>query len=481
MNLIILDIILLILFLGIAGFFLYKKRKNLKQEGWLLLYRTKWGMKLIERTGKKYKKTLRVLSYVSVILGFILMIAMMILIIQTVYVYITQPQIAETIKAPPLMPLIPYFPQLFGLDSMFPPFYFVYFIIAILIVATCHEFFHGIFAALYGVRIKSTGFAFLKYFPAFFGAFVEQDDKQMNKKKKFEQMSILSAGVFANVLVFLMFGIIFLLFFKIAFVPAGVVYNTFSYEPINLSQIEKINGISLEDHSFYGILGKMDDTGFNNISIENKKYIISKQDFATQNSSFETYEKIILYNDAPAIRANFSRIIYAINGVRVNSRTELASELEKYKPGEEVEVTILGSENKRINQIIILGENPTNSSKAWLGIGFFESSSTGIKGKIISIFSLVKKPGTYYEPAFDGQTVVFFYDLLWWIIIINLLVALFNMLPLGFLDGGRFFYLGILSITKSEKFAQKSFKGITYFLLLLILALMVRWVIAFFF
>ncbi|VVB79715.1 Peptidase family M50 [uncultured archaeon] len=481
MNLIIVDLIFLVLFLGFAGFFLYKKRKNLKQEGWLLLYRTSWGMKLIERTGKKYKKTLKVLSYISIILGFILMVAMLILIVQTVYIYMTQPQIAETLKAPPVMPLIPYFPQLFGLESMFPPFYFIYFIVAILIVATCHEFFHGIFAARYGVKIKSTGFAFLKYFPAFFGAFVEQNDKQMTKKKKFEQMSILSAGVFANILVFLIVGILFLLFFKMAFAPAGVMYNTFSYEPMNLSQIEKINGIDVQNHSFYGILGKMDDKGFNSILAENKTYIISKNDFAAQNESFKTYGGIILYDDAPAIRANFSRIIYAIDGVRVNSRAELAQELDKYRPGEEIEVTSLGSEGKRINQVVTLGENSKNSSKAWLGIGFFESNSSGIRGAIVGVFSLVKTPGTYYEPAFDGQTVVFFYDLLWWVLLINLAVALFNMLPLGFLDGGRFFYLGVLGITKSEKVAEKSFKYITYFLLLLLLALMVKWVIAFFF
>ena len=76
----------------------------------------------------------------------------------------------------------------------------IYFVLAILIVATVHEFSHGIFARRWGVRIKSTGFAFLKYFPAILGAFVEQDDKDMNEKTKFQQMSILSAGTFANVI-----------------------------------------------------------------------------------------------------------------------------------------------------------------------------------------------------------------------------------------------------------------------------------------
>lgn len=481
MSLIIVDLIFLVLFLGIAGFFLYKKRKNLKAEGWFLLYRTKWGMKLIEKTGKKYQKTLKIISYVSIVLGIILMIVMLAMLIQTVYLYLTQAQIAETIKAPPVMPLLPYFPQLFGLDSIFPPFYFVYFIIAILIVATSHEFFHGIFASRYGVKIKSTGFAFLKYFPAFFGAFVEQDDKQMNKKGKFEQMSIISAGVFANVLMVLIFGIIFIIFFKLSFAPAGVIYNTFSYEPVNLSSIDSINGVNVSETSFYGLLGKMDSSGFNNISSGGKNYIIYRSDFESQNVSYEKYGRVILYNDAPAIKANLSRVIYAINGVKIENRDGLAEELEKYKPGEEIEITSLGDENKRVSQNIILGENPTDPSKPWLGVGFFNSNSGGVKGKIVALFGVLKTPGTYYEPAFDGQIVIFFYDLLWWILLINLAVALFNMLPLGFLDGGRFFYLGVLGITKSKNVAEKSFKYITYFLFLLIIALMVKWVIAFFF
>ena len=43
--------------------------------------------------------------------------------------------------------------------------------------------------------------------------------------------------------------------------------------------------------------------------------------------------------------------------------------------------------------------------------------------------------------------------------IINLLVALFNMLPLGFLDGGRFFYLTFLGLTGSEKVAKGYIDG----------------------
>jgi membrane-associated protease RseP (regulator of RpoE activity) len=59
-------------------------------------------------------------------------------------------------------------------------------------------------------------------------------------------------------------------------------------------------------------------------------------------------------------------------------------------------------------------------------------------------------------------------------------VALINMLPMGIFDGGRFFYLTILSIFKDKKKAEKAFKGVTYFFLFLLLVMMVFWAIGMF-
>ena len=325
MNFVLLDIALLIIFLVVSGFFLYRNRANLKKEGWFLLYKTSWGVKLIDRIGKKYQRTLKIASYISIILGVILVVLVFIMMIQTVYLYLTT-AVAETIRAPPIMPLIPYFPQIFNIQSIFPPFYFIYFIIAILIVATTHEFFHGIFAARYKVKIKSTGFAFLKYFPAFFGAFVEQDDNQMKKKTKFEQMSILSAGVFANVLMVLIFGIIFILFFKVAFVASGVSFDSYAYNFVDLTNITEVNGINVTNFSIAGIGLLMNEKGFNQIK-SNGDYLLSKSDFEKQNLTIAQYNKVLIYYDSPAIKQNLSGLIYSINGIKINSREKLSEEL----------------------------------------------------------------------------------------------------------------------------------------------------------
>jgi len=73
MNFIKYDIILLILFVLFVSLFLYRNRKNLKRDGLLFLYKTKWGIKLIDKTAKKFPKTLKNLSYVSIGVGYLLM------------------------------------------------------------------------------------------------------------------------------------------------------------------------------------------------------------------------------------------------------------------------------------------------------------------------------------------------------------------------------------------------------------------------
>ena len=159
MSLIIYDIAFLVLFVVFVSIFLYRNKKNLQRQGLLYLYRAEWGIKLINKVGKKYKKTLDFLSYVSIGVGYLLMIGMLYLVGKIIYIYVAFPNIVRAIKIPPITPLIPYLPQIFKLDFL-PPLYFTYWIVIIAIIAITHEFAHGIFAALNKVRIKKTGFGF---------------------------------------------------------------------------------------------------------------------------------------------------------------------------------------------------------------------------------------------------------------------------------------------------------------------------------
>jgi len=53
MNFIWYDLGLLALFIISVSLFLYSRRKNIQKEGLLLLYKTPWGIKFINKIGKK--------------------------------------------------------------------------------------------------------------------------------------------------------------------------------------------------------------------------------------------------------------------------------------------------------------------------------------------------------------------------------------------------------------------------------------------
>jgi len=119
-NFIVYDLVLLAIFAVFVSVFLRRNRANLKREGLLYLYKASWGIKLINYVGNKYKRSLGFLSYISIIMGYILMIVMLYLLGKIVWIYAFVPEIVRAIKVPPIIPLVPYLPQAFKLDFL-PP------------------------------------------------------------------------------------------------------------------------------------------------------------------------------------------------------------------------------------------------------------------------------------------------------------------------------------------------------------------------
>lgn len=452
------DISFLILFVISSSIFLIKNRKKIKRDGIMWLYPTKWGVRLIEKIGEKHRKTLKFLSYVSVSVGYALMAIMIYLFVKIVYIYAFHSNQLLTTKVPPVMPIIPYFTQIFGLNSLFPPFYFSYWIIIIAIIAITHEFFHGIFAAASKLKTESTGFGF---FPSFLPiiplAFVNLNEKKMEKANNFSQRAILSAGTFANILTTVIALLLMWGFFTTAFAPAGVVYNDYAYNVVGLNTIT-VNGIPIN---------KLNST--QNLSIDS---------IVSGNTTYYALKAIVsnqaaLYYNSPAIRNNLTGAIMEINGERINSLNKLSSTLSKYSPNQKINLTTFnGKETK--TRTLTLGSSPENASKAWIGIAFANTEPKGTINKFLYFFSSYKEKNIYYSPNFNGAN--FIYNFLWWLMIISVSVALVNMLPMGVFDGGRFFYLTVLKFTKSKKIAEKSFKWATNILLFLLLLMMVFWV-----
>ena len=450
------DLTFLVLFSAFIAWFLYRRRKSgsLKREGLMYLYRTKFGMNAIDYIGKKFSRGLHLLKYLVVAIGVFLMGIMVWILGQAVYNYMKFPQITKIIKAPPIAPVIPYFPKLFGLQSFFPPFYFTYFIVALAIVAIVHEFSHGIFMKLFKIRIKSTGLVFLG---PILGAFVEEDRRNFEKKTNLEQMSVLGAGVFANTLFALIFYGLLVGFFFVSFSPAGYVFSDYAMSQIPVGQISGFGNASFEGSNLTTV-SVGDDIYF----LDDKLSVQLERQQAS----------LIAYDDAAAIRAGLRGVITRMNGVDIGSQEDLIDFLAEQSPGGEV--NIITSEGEFD---LILGEHPLDSSRAYLGVGSPLEGGRGFVGGIFAGFMSFKKASTHYEPTWDGDFVMFIYDLLWWIMVLNILVAIFNMLPIGILDGGRFFYLAALSITRSDGVAKSLSKIMKYLILFGFLALMFFWFI----
>ena len=241
-----------------------------------------------------------------------------------------------------------------------------------------------------------------------------------------------------------------------------------------ISGISSVNGVSVYNASYDKIVELVDKEGLNEIDVGNQNYLITKSALENQKNNDG---RILVYNSAPAIKENLSSIILEINGVKTDSTEKLVMELGKYSPGEEV-IIKTKTEEGFDERVVTLEEHPERPGTSWLGIGFINQKRSGIIGNIVEKVSSFKKPGIYYEPKFDGIS-IFVYNLLWWIILISISVALMNMLPVGIFDGGRFFYLTIFAITKNEKIAKRAFAFSTYFFLFILLLLMFFWGISF--
>jgi len=465
------DITFFLIFTAIVVTFLYVKRKNLKRDGVMYLYRTSVGLKIINYLGKKYKRTLTFLSYVSVTLGYILMISMIWLLYQTTKLFF-QPEFVQAVKIPPLMPLIPYISDIFQVTWL-PPFYFTYWIIVLGIIAITHEGAHGIFARFYNVKIKSTGFGFLGPFMAFF---VEQDDKQMQKRKIFPQLTILSAGVFANIITALLFFVIMIGFFQASYSPAGVVFTdyTFSVFPAPIMQNATITSEII----------KIDGLNLTRIEIENKSYFASAEIISLKTKNSTNATLIGLYQDQPAIRNAMRGAIIKVNDLKITNRSDFENILSSMKPGENITIVTnfkQGSNKTLMTYEFALGEDYDNESKPVIGTASLMLKSTTLKGFFYKAINFFKDPAINYEPKYNEELTIFIYNLLWWIVLISISVGLSNMLPAFVFDGGRFWYLTVLGITGHKKLAERVFKVFTFLLLAVFALLMALWAVGMFF
>ena len=330
----------------------------------------------MNKLSSKIPRILHYISYLSITIGFIGMIITFLFLIKGVWNMIFIPN-----AIPVLAPVLP------GVSIPgVPTLSFWHWIIAILITAVVHEFFHGVYASLAKVKIKSSGFAFLGPILA---AFVEPDEKQLAKKSTHKQLSVLSAGPFSNIVLAFVFFLI----------------GIFIIAPVTSSILE-LNGIQIVD--------------------------INK-DLPIAQTSLKSGDQIL-----------------AIDNETVINQTHFSSIIKSHKPGD---ILNIQTQDKIIP--VELSSNPENKSLPIMGVTI-SYAKADIKPSIKKIF---------------GNTPLALFwilKLVFWVYAINLGVGLFNLLPLGPVDGGRMFYSASLFIFKKQEKAKKAYQYATLICLLLI-------------
>lgn len=372
------DLLFLVLFYIFLLIIFKIFRKKFEVQGKVfVLYKTNLGIKLMDKLAKKFPKTLNVFGYISVITGFIGMTAAFIFILYETLKYIFVPNTEAALA--PLLPGV-------TINSSLPVLSFWHWILAILVVATVHEFSHGVYARLRKIKIKSSGFAFLGPILA---AFVEPDEKQLKKKPVKDQLFVFSAGPFSNII---LAGVV-LLILAFIFVPIG-------------NGITQVKGI---------IIGDINET----LPINNSGLVSGE-------------------------------VIQEVNGIKMDDVNNLAKLLDKKSPGDIVDVKANDTFYK-----VKLSANPKNNTRAILGIAF-----SNYKIELKDQF----KPFSWLYKVYQWLGLLFF-----WIFNISLGVGLFNLLPLGPVDGGRMFHAVMFKLTKNEKKALRILNYISLLILLMVL------------
>ena len=145
--------------------------------------------------------------------------------------------------------------------------------------------------------------------------------------------------------------------------------------------------------------------------------------------------------------------IIEINNVEISDVDSFVSFMQMVKEGDELSI------NTDKGQYNLIAEKNPNGDNGYLGV-----SVTSARREY--------NPGMWYWP----QIVFWFSTLIGWIIIANVGVGLFNLLPLGPVDGGRMFFLAAMALFKNDEVkAKKLWIFVSIFCLLLIAISILPW------
>ena len=211
-----------IVFVLVLALILYLGRKRMEVQKilhpvlYMVIYRTQIGIKMMDRIAKRFPGFLRYAGYTGIFIGFIGMGMICYSLVENLVKVLLIPATPSAVAL-----VLPFKVK----GAFYVPFF--YWIISVFLLVIVHEFSHGVISRLYGFRIKSSSLAFLVIIvPIIPAAFVEPDEKKMERSPRLHQLSVFAAGSFSNIV--------------FAFIALGLMF--FAVNPV-LGSITENNGV----------------------------------------------------------------------------------------------------------------------------------------------------------------------------------------------------------------------------------------------
>ena len=354
-----------------------------------LMIKTKKGLAALDRWGR-FKRFWTRAADVGIALAAIAMAAIVILllvdaVISTRISPSMAPPVTEALGLPGINPIIP----------------IGYGILALVVGVVLHELAHGVVARSQGIGVKSIGILWC-VIPV--GAFVEQDDVEMQAASRRSRDRVAAAGVLANFVLTVVF------FVALSLLVSG-------------SVAPNANGVGVA-------------------------YV--EPNTPAANASLAAGD-----------------IITSINGTSTATDAAFESALTTTVPGENVTVVYFSASSSSVVTVrVTLAPSPTVQGRGFLGVAVTFLTPSELKGTLVWPLGSSSGPATgaldwlvlplaTLEPV-GGSTAAYFHvtgpasalgsssfwilaNILYWLAWLNLLLGLSNALPLVPLDGGLLF------------------------------------------
>ncbi len=476
-----------------------KNNPNISFFGPALMLKTAKGKAFIERVGKS--RFWEAYGYLGIFLSFLIMILVFVLLLWQAVLVMSipasrAPSPVEALGIPGINPIIPIW----------------YGILGLVVAIVFHEFAHGFLVAFHKLKIIALG---ILLFIVPIGAFVEPDEEELANAERIKRMHVYAAGPTTNIVLAIVFLLLFSGFFSMATPAHSGVYVAQMYATEN-SKVLQVGDII---------------TAINGTAIENvSDYMNANAPLPGQHVNLEIYRGILknvsvvsgvyvvgVITGYPAQKAGIRPgwIFYSINGTIIRNDEEFFSALNHTKAGERVPIVMLNG-TQRVSVNVTLSDKyqyyakyaPSLNKEDFRGKGFLGvnamylsaavgdpellkeaianpyNNENGFSGLFHGAMVLISLPFAGMMPFPAGLENIYavpfpgFWILVnsfYWIFWLNLMLGLTNLLPAVPLDGGYLFNDLMTAIAKRLKSAKpEEIAGkITTFFSLMVLILII--------